>query len=501
MSLNQKQLNPEAQKFIQAQPKGLLIGEEYVKAVTGRTFETINPATGEVFAHIAEADREDIDYAVKTARKAFQGPWSKFKPYDRQQVMLRLADIFEENGDEIALLEVLDNGMPMTLARKGMVPRIANLIRYYAGWATKIEGETIENSVPGDIFSYTLREPIGVVAAVVPWNGPLAALIYKMAPALATGCTLILKPAEQTPLTTLRLGELCLEAGFPPGVVNVCPGFGPTAGAALAEHDDVDKISFTGDTTTGQSIVKAATGNMKRVSLELGGKSPDIVFADADLDKAVPGAAWSIFRNTGQICCGGSRLFVEKDIYDQFMSQLVEYSSKVKIGNGLDSETEMGPLISQKQLERVCGYIQIGEKEGAKRTLNGGRLTKRELEKGYFVSPTIFENVDMSMRIAQEEIFGPVLSVFPFKDMDEVITLSNKTRYGLAGVIWTRDLKKGYHVSKALQGGEIWVNCYNVFDAAVPYGGYKMSGWGRESGRHALDLYTQIKSVWINMGD
>jgi len=366
--------------------------------------------------------------------------------------------------------------------------------------ATKLYGETIETSVPGEFFTYTLREPIGVVGAIVPWNGPLITATWKLAPALAVGCTVVLKPAEQTPLTSLRLGELILEAGFPAGVVNICPGFGPTAGAALAEHTDVNKIAFTGEHTTGQLIVKASAGNLKRVSLELGGKSPDIVFDDADLDQAVPGTAWAIFRNSGQVCCAGSRLFVEQKIYDRFVSRVAEYASTIKVGNGLDPSTQMGPLISKEQLERVTGYLRVGKAEGAVPVIGGERLTTGEFGKGYFVPPTVFDRVRPDMRIAKEEIFGPVVTAIPFKELDEVLALSNNTFYGLAGGAWTHDVRKAHRVAKALQAGTVWINCYNVFDPAMPFGGYKMSGYGRESGIHALELYTQVKAVWMNLG-
>ncbi len=495
-----EQLHPQVISFLKTQPKKMLIDGEWVEAVSGKTFDTINPATGAVLAQVAEADRRDIDRAVKAARKTFQGVWAKVKPSERQRLLLRLADLVETHGDDIAQLEVLDNGMPITSARKGMVPRVADLLRYYAGWATKIHGETIDNSIPGNFFSYTLREPVGVVGAIIPWNGPLVTATWKLAPALASGCTVVLKPAEQAPLTSLRFGELIMEAGFPPGVVNVCPGMGSTAGAALTEHMDVDKIAFTGDCQTGQIIVKASAGNLKRLSLELGGKSPDIVFADADLDRAVPGAAWAIFRSSGQICCGGSRLFVERKIYDDFVSRTVEFTSRIKIGNGLEPDTEMGPLISQAQLDRVCGYIRAGKEEGASALIGGERLAAGDLGKGYFVPPTVFDRVRTDMRIAREEIFGPVLSVIPFQEIAEVVALSNQTHYGLAGGLWTRDLSKAHRVAKALQAGNVWVNCYNVFDPAIPCGGYKMSGYGRESGVHALEHYTQVKAVWINVG-
>ncbi len=341
---------------------------------------------------MAEADREDIDRAVRTARRAFEGAWAKVKSAARQLLLFRLADLLDANGDELAELEVLNNGMPISMA-KGMIPRVAELLRYYAGWATKIHGETVPTSVPGEFFTYTVREPVGVVGVITPWNGPLVTMAWKLGPALATGCIIVVKPAEQTPLTTLRVGELVLEAGIPAGVVNICPGFGPTAGAALAEHPDVNKIAFTGEYTTGQLIVKASAGNLKRVSLELGGKSPDIVFADADLETAVPGAAWAIFRNSVQVCCAGSRLFVEQSVYDRFVSRMVEYASTIRVGNGLDPDTQMGPLISQEQLERVAGYLRIGKQEGAKPLIGGERATAGELAQGYFVPPTVFDQV------------------------------------------------------------------------------------------------------------
>ncbi len=421
------------------------------------------------------------------------------KPAGRQLLLFRLADLLERHGDELAELEVLNNGMPISMA-KGMVPRVAELLRYYAGWATKIHGETIPTSVPGEFFTYTVREPIGVVGAITPWNGPLVTMTWKLGPALASGCTIVLKPAEQTPLTTLRFGELVQEAGFPEGVVNICPGFGPTAGAALAEHPDVNKIAFTGEYTTGQLIVKASAGNLKRVSLELGGKSPDIVFADADVEQAVPGAAWAIFRNSGQVCCAGSRLFVEQSIYDKFVTRMADYASTIRVGNGLDPATQMGPLISREQLERVTGYLTIGKQEGATPVIGGQRATEGDLAQGYFVPPTVFDRVRPDMRIAREEIFGPVVTAIPFRSMDEVMALSNNTTYGLAGGVWTRDVQKAHQVARALQSGVVWVNCYNVFDPAMPFGGYKMSGYGRESGQHALEMYTQVKAVWMNVG-
>ncbi|HTX55324.1 MAG TPA: aldehyde dehydrogenase family protein, partial [Candidatus Baltobacteraceae bacterium] len=356
-----------------------------------------------------------------------------------------------------------------------------------------------ETSVPGEFFTYTQREPLGVVGAIVPWNSPLVTATWKLAPALAVGCTIVLKPAEQTPLTTLRYGELIMEAGFPAGVVNICPGFGETAGAALASHPDVDKIAFTGEHTTGQKIVHASAGNLKKVTLELGGKSPDIVFADADLDQAIQGAMWGIFRLSGQVCCAGSRLFVEQKIYDRFVRQMAEQAAKIKVGNGLDPDTQMGPLISKEQLERVTGYLGIGKQEGAHALVGGERLSHGEYAKGFFVAPTVLDRVRPEMRIAKEEIFGPVLTAIPFRDTEEVIAHSNSVIYGLAGGVWTRDIAKAHRIAKAIRAGVVWVNCYNMFDAAMPFGGYKMSGYGRESGVHALENYTQVKAVWMKV--
>jgi aldehyde dehydrogenase (NAD+) len=493
-------LRPTGIAFLSSQPKKMLIDGEWVGSVSGKCFETRNPANGEVLAHVAEAGREDIDRAVGAAQKALHGVWGKTKPSDRQRLLLKLADLIERNVDELALLEVLDSGMPISLARSALIPRAAEQVRYYAGWATKINGETIDNSAPGNFFTYTLREPVGVVAAIVPWNSPFVIAIWKLAPALAAGCTVVLKPAEQTPLTALRLGELVLEAGFPNGVVNICPGFGREAGAALAEHPGVDKVAFTGSYNTGQSIVRASASNLKRVSLELGGKSPDIVFADADLDRAIPGAAWAIFRLSGQICCGGSRLFVEQKIYDRFLSKLIDFSASIKVGNGLNPNSEMGPLISQEQFGRVIGYIQSGLEQGAKLVCGGERLLTDDLRNGYFMPPTVFDNVKPDNKIAQEEIFGPVICVIPFKEFDEVVALSNNTSYGLAGGVWTQNVQKAHAIAKALQSGVVWVNCFNVMDPAVPFGGYKMSGYGRDSGADALEQYTQVKSVWVNLG-
>jgi aldehyde dehydrogenase (NAD+) len=450
--------------------KQMLVDGRWVHAASGKRFESCNPATGEVLATVAEGDAEDVNRAVAAARKAFEGPWSKFKPYQRQQLLLKLADLVERHFDELSALDTLDMGAPISRTR-GTRPRVLGMLRYYAGQATSIHGETIENSLPGEIFSYTLKEPVGVVGAIIPWNGPLGASIWKLGPALATGCTVVLKPAEEASLTPLRLGELALEAGVPPGVVNIVPGYGETAGAALAAHPDVDKVAFTGSHTTGQSIVRASAGNLKRVSLELGGKSPDIVFADADIASAVPGAAMAVFANSGQICSAGTRLFVEERIYDEFVDGVAKFGGGLRVGNGLDPETQIGSLVSEQQLERVTGYLSLGRQEGARAVAGGERLTDGPLAQGYFVPPTVFAEVRDDMRIAKEEIFGPVLSAIRFRDLDELITRANATMFGLGSGVWTRDVSKAHRLAKAIRAGSVWVNCYQAMDPAVPFGG------------------------------
>src|SRR5499427_1972435 len=479
--------------------KQMLIGGKWVDAASGKSFESRNPATGELLATVAEGQAEDINRAVAAARQAFEGPWSRFKPYERQQVLLKLADLVERHFDELSSLDTLDMGAPLSRTR-GLRLRVLGMLRYYAGQATAIHGETIPNSLPGEIFSYTLKEPVGVVGAIIPWNGPLAATVWKIGPVLASGCTVVLKPAEEAPLTSLRIGELALEAGVPPGVINIVPGFGETAGAALASHPDVDKVAFTGSHITGQSIIRASAGNLKRVSLELGGKSPDIVFADADLDAAVPGAAMAVFANSGQICSAGTRLFVEQSIYEEFVDRVAEFGKKLQVGNGLDPNVQIGPLVSEEQLKRVTGYLDIGQKEGAKALAGGGRVTEGPLAKGFFVQPTVFANVQDNMRIAQEEIFGPVISAISFKDTDELIARANATTFGLGSGVWTTNVSKAHQVAKALRAGSVWVNCYQAMDPAVPFGGYKMSGYGRESGKQHVEEYLNVKAVWVKTG-
>jgi phenylacetaldehyde dehydrogenase len=489
------QVHPHVASFLE-KPRKMLINGKWVDAVSGKTFPTYDPATGEVLARVAEGDRADIDLAVKAARKAFEtGPWRKMSPSERGRLIWKLADLLDAHVEEFAYLESLDNGKALTIARAADVPLAADLFRYMAGWATKIEGYTIPISVPytpgAKYLSYTLREPVGVVGQIIPWNFPLLMAAWKLGPALATGNTVVLKPAEQTPLSALRLGELIVEAGFPEGVVNIVPGFGETAGAALAAHDDVDKIAFTGSTEVGRLIVHAAAGNLKKVSLELGGKSPNVVFKDADLDSAIAGAASAIFFNHGQCCCAGSRLYVEKQVFDKVVDGIAEQAKKIKVGPGLNPDTEMGPLVSEEQLHRVCGYLDSGKSQGAK-ALAGGH--KKE-GKGYFVEPTVLVNATEDMKVVQEEIFGPVVAAMPFSDPEEISVRANDNVYGLAAGVWTQDISKANRMAEQLRAGTVWINCYNIFDAALPFGGYKQSGWGREMGHEVLKNYTETKAV------
>ncbi len=484
--------------FLKQQPVKMLIGGQWVEAASGKTFDTLNPASGEVLARVAEGDTEDINRAVAAARKAFEGSsWPKLTSSQRGRLLWKVADLIEQNADELAQLETLDNGKPIKYSRAADVALTADHFRYFAGWATKLEGDTIPVSIP-NMFTYTLREPLGVVGQIIPWNFPLQMAAWKLAPALACGNTAVLKPAEQTPLTALRLGELICEAGFPEGVVNIVPGFGETAGAALAAHLDVDKIAFTGSTEVGKKILQASAGNLKKVTLELGGKSPNIIFPDADLKFAVRGALNAIFFNQGQVCTAGSRLFIHKSVYDQVMSGLTDMAGKMKLGAGLDPSTELGPLVSQEQLERVTGYIETGKREGAT-TTTGGNRAGGDLAQGYFVEPTVFDHVSDDMTIAREEIFGPVVTALPFEEVEEVAARANRSIYGLAAGVWTSDVKKVHRVAAALKAGVVWVNTYNQFDAAAPFGGYKQSGYGREMGHAVLDAYTQIKTVWVNL--
>ncbi len=469
----------------------LLIANRWVASESGKTFTTINPSTGEEICQVAEADAADVERAVRAARSAFEhGPWRSMRASERGRLLHRLADLIESNVDQLARLESLDNGKPVSVAKAVDVAKTVACYRYFAGWADKVHGKTIP--IDGDFLCYTRHEPIGVVGQIIPWNFPMLMMAWKLAPALATGNTVVLKPAEQTPLSALRIGELILEAGFPEGVVNVLPGFGPTAGAAIACHMDVDKVAFTGSTEVGHLIMEAAAkSNLKPVTLELGGKSPNIIFADVDLDEAVEGAHMGLFSNQGQSCCAGSRVFVEETIYDEFVERSIARASKRVVGDPFDPRTELGPLVDQTQFDRVMGYIESGHREGATLACGGSRIGNR----GYFIQPTVFADVQDDMQIAREEIFGPVMCIISFKSLDEVIARANRTKYGLAAAVWTRDIKKALAVANGVRAGTVWVNCYNVMDTRSPFGGFKQSGIGRELGEYGLQQYTQVKAV------
>jgi phenylacetaldehyde dehydrogenase len=474
----------------------LLIGGKWIAARAGKSFETYDPGTGRVIARVAEGEAADIDLAVQAARAAFDGgAWGRVTASDRGRMIWKLGDLIEQHAAELAELETLNNGKPLASALRGDVPLSADMFRYMAGWATKITGETLDVSMPGSFHAFTVREPVGVVGQIIPWNAPLLMAAWKLAPALATGCTIVLKPAEQTPLSALRLGELIQEAGFPEGVVNIVTGFGPTAGAAIAAHPDIDKVAFTGSSDVGRIIVQAAAGNLKKVSLELGGKSPVIVFPDADMSRAVPGAAQAIFANSGQVCTAGSRLFAHKSVFDKMVEGVAAEAGKIRVGHGLQEGTQMGPVISQTQLERVTGYIEQGKAAGATVAAGGIRVGSE----GYFIAPTILTGTTADMSVVREEIFGPVVCAMRFDDddLERIARQANDTIFGLAGSVWTRDLSTAHKMVRRIRAGRIGVNIHGSVDAALPTGGFKQSGWGRERGREGLNLYTEVKSVVI----
>lgn len=473
----------------------LLINNEWVESVSGKRFETINPATGEVICDVAEADAPDVDKAVVAARTAFtSGDWPKMSATQRGELLYKLADLIEANKEEIARLETLDNGKPYSDSFNTDLSLVIGCYRYYAGWADKIQGKTIP--INGPYFCYTRHEPVGVVGQIIPWNFPLLMQAWKLGPALAAGNTVVMKTAEQTPLSALRIGELILEAGFPPGVVNLLSGYGPTAGAAISHHMDIDKVAFTGSTEVGHLIMEAAAkSNLKRVTLELGGKSPNIVFADADMDKTIEGAHFALFFNQGQCCCAGSRLFVEEKCYDEFVDKCVKRAQNRTVGDPFDANTEQGPQVDLEQFNKVMSYIESGQQEGAQMLCGGGRVGDR----GYFIEPTVFVDVQDQMKIAQEEIFGPVMSIIKFKDIDEAIKRANDTMYGLAAAVWTQDITKAHAIANNVRAGTVWVNCYDVFDAAAPFGGFKQSGIGRELGEYGLQQYTEVKTVTVKL--
>jgi aldehyde dehydrogenase (NAD+) len=468
------------------------IGGQWVPAQSGKTFETINPATEEVIAQVAEGDKDDVDLAVQAARDAFErGPWSRMDARDRGRLMYKLADLIEDEADELAALETLDNGKPIRDSRQADLPLVIDCLRYYAGYADKIHGQTIP--IRGNYFTYTRREPVGVAGQIIPWNFPMLMAAWKWGPALAAGCTIVMKPAEQTPLTCLRMARLAQKAGIPDGVINVVPGYGPTAGAAIVRHPDVDKLAFTGEYLTAQTIMKDAAPTLKRITFELGGKSPNIIFADADLDAAAAGAHFGLYFNQGQCCCAGSRVFVEQRVHDAFIEKISDMNQARRVGNPFDPETEQGPQVDRAQFDKILKYIELGKREGA-RCLTGGT---RVGDKGYFIEPTLFDGVSDEMAIAKDEIFGPVMSVLTFNDVDEIVARANKTFYGLAAAVWTRDISKAHYLASKIKAGTIWVNCFDVFDAAAPFGGFKMSGMGRELGEEGLKPYLETKTVTI----
>lgn len=477
--------------------KCLWIGGQWVPAASGEEFDVINPADGSLLTRLARGSAVDVDRAVAAARVAFEGPWSRFTPIERQKLLLRISELMLQNAEELATIETMDMGAPIARTR-AMVNSISGTIRFFASCTGAATTTTNSNSLPGKIMTLTHKAPLGVVGGIIPWNGPLGGQWWTLGPALATGCTVVLKPAEDASLSVLRFADILTEAGVPDGVVNIVTGYGSDAGSALAAHRGVDKISFTGSTETGRKIVQASAGNLKRLQLELGGKSPDIVFADADLDRAVPGAAMAVYNNSGQICFSGTRLFVQRSIQDEFVERLKKFSAALKVGNGLHDGVDLGPLISQRQLDRVMGYLDIGPKEGA--TLaTGGRRLGGALSSGYFVEPTVFANVNNAMTIAREEIFGPVISVIPFDTVEEVLKLANDTDYGLAGGVWTSSLATAHQVSQAIRSGTVWVNCYGTVDPSVGFGGVKMSGYGWKGSQEHVDSFLYRKAVYMNI--
>jgi aldehyde dehydrogenase (NAD+) len=478
----------------------LFINGKFVDAKSGKTFETIFPHDRSVQAVVAEGDKVDIEDAVVAARAAYDGGWGKMLPSERARLLLRMADLIEERAPELARLETLDVGMPAFLAT-GMVMSAADVFRYWAGWATKIHGFTSPSMQPGDYLGYTLREPLGVVGGITPWNGPLIMATWKTAPALACGNTVVLKPAEHTPMTAMELARIAADAGIPEGVFNVVPGFGPTAGAALAQHPDVNKIAFTGEYVTGRLVVQMSTSNLKTVTLELGGKSPHIIFDDVDLEAAVANALFGLYTNTGQICSAGTRLLVQESIHDRFLDRFVERSKQIKVGNPLDFSTRMGPLVSEEQLRKVERYVQIGQREGARLLCGGGPPKETELASGFYHEPTVFSDVTNQMQIAQEEIFGPVGSVIRFSDEDDAVRIGNDVIYGLAAGVQTRDVKRAHRIAKRLQAGTVWINTWHKIEPNSPFGGYKLSGYGRENGPTMIDHLTRLKQVWVDLNE